>query len=111
MSFYLFHLCFSSFAVIFYLVFPLAMTRTLTRRFDGRLFSGQYWASAEEYLPFYGFRRSLIYAMAIAIPWVARRVFPGFDFDPHVGRTLTYACRFQVFCALYACIAGIAVLL
>ncbi len=109
MSLYLIHLCFTLFAAFYYLLFPLAMARTLTKRFDGVLYSGQFWAPQEEYLPFYGYRRTLVYSMAIAIPWAARRKFPGFDFAPHVSPMLVNACRFQVFCAFYACVAAIAI--
>jgi len=97
------------FAAFYYVFFPLVVARTLTSRFDGKIFTGQYWAKEEEYLPFYRYRRSLMYLMAIAIPCAARRKFPGFDFRPHVGPAMVFAARFHVFAIAYAIVACIAI--
>lgn len=69
-------------SMLYFLLAPLFLRRALLERFDRDLFTTAYWQSIEEVLPFYGYRRAMIYLGALGFPVIARRRFPGYDFDP-----------------------------
>jgi hypothetical protein len=67
-------------ALLYFLLAPLVLGRTLLRRFDGDLFTPTYWQSIEQVLPFYRYRRAMMYLGMLGWTRFARHRFPGYDF-------------------------------
>lgn len=68
--------------LVYFLLAPWVLKRALLGRYDRELFTPTYWQSIEEVLPFYRYRRAMLYLGVLGWPRLARRRFPGYDFGP-----------------------------